>query len=112
MEKKHLAVSDFCDLAKDTHGMMPGENYFALYELALNSSVENIIDVGVGRGATTIAYALGLMHGGSAGKVDLFNKTAVFRKVNPDLFSSFDISGIEQIESDIVGEFLSASIPN
>jgi predicted O-methyltransferase YrrM len=50
-------------MAETTGGMMEPDTYVELYELARNIEQGNILDVGVGQGATTIAFALGLRFG-------------------------------------------------
>lgn len=56
-------------MARQTDGMMPLEVYEHLYRLAKELDEGDILDLGVGQGATTIAYAHGLRKGGKLGKV-------------------------------------------
>lgn len=80
MEANNLSLMDFRRMRKETHGMMPAETYLALYSLAKDEIVDNVIDVGVGRGMTTIAYALGLLcknHGGRVVAIDQFFQVRV-----------------------------------
>ena len=58
----------FDALKDDTHGLMPGAVYSELYKLALAGKCD-VIDVGVGRGATSIAFALGIQESGRASVV-------------------------------------------
>ena len=54
-----LTPAYFDAIRADTNGMMLSVEYFELYKLALNKK-SNVIDVGVGRGCTSIAFALGI----------------------------------------------------
>ena len=50
-------------MAEATNGMMEPDTYVELHKLAKTVRRGDILDVGVGQGATTIAYALGLRRG-------------------------------------------------
>lgn len=56
------------ELKESTAGMMKAENYLELYRIALHAT-GNVIDIGTGQGATTIAYALGLRDSGREAQV-------------------------------------------
>jgi hypothetical protein len=60
-----LTPAYFNGVKADTNGLMHPAVYFAFYNLALRGN-SNVIDVGVGRGGTSIAFALGIKESGRA----------------------------------------------
>lgn len=64
-----LDVKYFEEIRSSTSGMMPAETYHEYYRIAFEESRSNIIDIGVGRGPTSISFALGVRHSGRKAKV-------------------------------------------
>jgi predicted O-methyltransferase YrrM len=54
----------FAELRRSTGGMLHAETYRRYCEIARFESSSNIIDVGVGRGASSISFALGIIASG------------------------------------------------
>jgi predicted O-methyltransferase YrrM len=79
-------LSFFENLKSSTKGMMPADVYYEFYKLSRNRSHHDIIDIGVGRGATTISFALGIQEGGRATKVHALDQFFQ-RKRGPHLYS-------------------------
>ncbi len=52
----------FAELKKTTNGMLPANIYREMYQQSLAHSHNDIIDIGVGQGPSSIAFALGIVH--------------------------------------------------
>jgi hypothetical protein len=59
----------FQEVKKACHGLMPAKTYAEYYKVATEQSQANIIDVGVARGGSSIAFATGLLDSGKRAKV-------------------------------------------
>lgn len=64
----------FAELKDTTNGMLPAGTYRRMYKLALEQSRSSIIDIGVGQGASSIAFALGIAHSGRNNMVHVIDQ--------------------------------------
>lgn len=61
-------------MAVETSGMLEPSTYRVLHELAQGLCDGDILDIGVGQGATTIAYATGLQNSGQNGQIHVVDQ--------------------------------------
>jgi hypothetical protein len=76
----------FDDLKASTNGMLRAGIYRRMYKLSLEQGHGDIIDIGVGRGGSSIAFALGILHSKRAGRVHVFDQFTQVRS-GPHLYS-------------------------
>lgn len=76
----------FDTLKSSTNGMLRAGIYRRMYKLSLEQGHSDVIDIGVGRGASSIAFALGILHGGRADRVHVIDQFTQVRS-GPHLHS-------------------------
>lgn len=83
-----LDIDYFSKLRADLKGMMPAEVYHELYLIARDHARSDIIDIGVGRGGTSIAFALGLKDAGKRHMVHAVDQFSQALPSGPHLYTS------------------------
>lgn len=79
-------LADFSDLRVATAGIMSAEVFQALYEASLGSKLD-VIDIGVGRGGTSISYAWGILDACRVGRVHAIDQFFQHKAPRPHQFT-------------------------
>lgn len=64
----------FAGLKETTNGMLPASIYREMYQRSFEHSRNEIIDIGVGQGPSSIAFALGILHSQRTNKVHVIDQ--------------------------------------